>query len=46
MREQLIKNFNNETLKGIAEMLSLFYYKNGVLYEKLEQMSKFMLIGA
>ena len=33
----LKENFNNETLKGIAGMLSLFYYKKGVLYEKLDQ---------
>ena len=26
---------NNETLKGIAEMLSLFYIKKGVLHEKI-----------
>lgn len=26
-------------------MLSLFYYKNVVLYEKLEQMNLFMMIG-
>ena len=28
------KKFNNETFKEIAEMLSLFYYKKGILYEK------------
>ena len=28
------KKFNNETFKEIAERLSLFYYKKGVLYEK------------
>ena len=26
-------------------MLSLFYYKNGVLYEKLEQMNLFIMTG-
>ena len=26
---------NNETFREIAEMLSLFYYKKGVLYEKI-----------
>ena len=45
MKFQLKENFNNETLKGIAEMLSLFYYNKGVLYEKLEQMSQFMMVA-
>ncbi len=31
----MTKNFNNETFKEIAEMLSLFYYKKGVLHEKI-----------
>ena len=26
-------------------MLSLFYYKKGVLYEKLEQMSQFIMVA-
>lgn len=29
--------FNNETLKGIAEMLSLFYYKKEYQMKNLEQ---------
>ena len=30
------KKFNNETFKGIAEMLSFFLYKKGVLHEKIK----------
>lgn len=29
------KKFINETLKGIAEMLSFFYCKKGVLHDKI-----------
>ena len=34
------KKFNNETFKEIAEMLSLFYFKKGVIYEKIRTNNK------